>query len=161
MSILAKNSPAKTNVSAGSDPITAFFNNGFGSSLFPNWNNWLAANPFPQWPSAAPRVPAIDVAEDDKEVTIKAEVPGMAEKDLDVSCEDGVLYLKGEKKGEQEEKKKDVYYKESWSGSFSRSIPLGNGVDWNKVAAKFKDGVLTVTIPKIPGSENRRKISIQ
>ena len=126
------------------------------------WNNWFSPNLpslFSQSPSFT-RTPAVDVYEDEKQVTVKAEVPGMNEKDVDVSHEDGVLYLKGEKKGEHEEKKKDSYYKESWSGSFSRAISLGNGVDWNKVDAKFKDGVLTIALPKIPNSENRKKIPV-
>lgn len=142
------------------------------SSLVPSsfWNNFLENNfhAFPwrgssiPWPAMpAFQAPAVDVSEDDKEVAIKAEIPGLSEKDLEISYSDGVLYLKGEKKEEKEEKKKNTWHRESWQGSFTRSIPIGAEVDWKKVSARHKDGVLTVTIPKIPGKDNRIKINIQ
>lgn len=110
--------------------------------------------------SIFPRIPAIDISDGDKLVSVKAEIPGISEKDVDPSHEGGVLYLKWEKQGEQEEKKNGSYYKESWSGSFSCSISLGNGVDWNKVDAKFKDNIFIITPPMIPGSETRKKITL-
>lgn len=132
------------------DPINKLLDSWFGPAL-PNVPS--------RWPSFA-RTPAVDVSENEKQVTVRAEIPGISEKDIDISHEDGVLYLKGEKKGEEEKREKGSYYRESWSGSFSRAISLGNNLDWNKVDAKFKDGVLIVTLPKIPGADHRKKISI-
>ena len=129
------------------------------NNLLDNWFSPILPSRSSRWSSIV-RTPTIDVSEDEKQVTVRAEIPGISEKDIDISHEDGVLYLKGEKKGEQEEKKNGTYYKESWSGSFSRSISLGNGLDWNKVDAKFKNGVLAVTLPKVPGSDSRKKIAI-
>lgn len=129
------------------------------NKLLDSWFAPVSPSVSSRWPSFA-RTPAVDVSEDDKRVTVRAEIPGIGEKDVDISHEDGVLYLKGEKKGEEEKKEKGSYYKESWSGSFSRAISLGNNLDWNKVDATFKDGVLTVTLPKISGTDHRKKISI-
>lgn len=108
------------------------------------------------------KAPAVDIGEDEKEITIKAEVPGMTEKDLEVTFANGILSLRGEKKEEREEKKKNTWHRETWQGSFTRNIPLGEGVDWKQAHARHKDGVLTVVIPKKPGpSEKPVKINIQ
>jgi len=161
LKILSKNSPAKSN----------------GGALVPKtvWEG-LWDNPFQalqQWPSAwqnssfswptlpAFKTPAVDVSEDDKEIKVKAEVPGLSEKDLDVTYANGILRLKGEKKGEKEEKQKNTWHRESWHGFFSRDIPVGESVEWGKSDAKYKDGVLTITLPKIPGKENRVRINVQ
>ncbi len=105
--------------------------------------------------------PAIDISENEKEVTIKAEIPGMTEKDIDLSYQEGVLTISGEKKDEKEETEKNTYYKESYYGYFSRSIPLGDKYDWDKVAASYKNGALTVSVPKKEGvKENKVKINI-
>lgn len=104
--------------------------------------------------------PAIDISEDSKSVCVKAEVPGMSEKDLDITYSDGVLNIKGEKKEEYEDKKENSYYRESWYGSFNRSIPLGNNMDWKHVDAHYKNGNLTITIPKVEGAEKKVKINV-
>ena len=105
--------------------------------------------------------PAVDVSEDDKSVTVKVEVPGLTEKELDVSHHNGVLTIKGEKKDEFEEKSKNTYYREASYGSFSRSIPLGEQLEWDKVSAACKNGNLIVTLPKQEGAENNVKIKVQ
>jgi len=134
-------------------------------SLFQDPGQWMdrwfrSPGSFPAMPAF--KAPAVDVSEDEKEITIKAEVPGMSEKDLEVTFANGILRLRGEKKEEKEEKKKNTWHKESWQGSFVRNIPLGEGVEWKKAEARHKDGVLTVVIPKKPGaSENPVKINIQ
>lgn len=108
------------------------------------------------------KAPVVDVSEDDKEIAVKAEIPGLTEKDIEVTFANGLLQIKGEKKGEKEEKRKNTWHRESWQGSFSRAIPLGDRVDWKKAQARHKDGVLTVTLPKKQGaSENPVKINIQ
>lgn len=93
-------------------------------------------------------IPSVDVKEDNKEITVKAELPGMDEKDIEVLLMENTLTLKGEKKEEKEEKKKDYYHIERSYGSFNRVIPLPAGIDMQKVNAGFKNGVLTVRLPK-------------
>lgn len=131
-----------------------------GESLMGLWNNFFSS-PFSHgglsqaWPDR-PRIkaPVVDISEDDKEVAVKAEIAGVADKDLELSYLDGVLHIKGEKKEEKEEKPgKNTWYRESWQGSFTRNVPVGNNVDWSKAQARYKDGVLTVRIPKIASAK--------
>jgi len=92
--------------------------------------------------------PSIDVKEDSKMITVKAELPGMEEKDVEVLLTDNVLTLQGEKKEEKEDKGEGYYHMERKYGSFRRVIPVPTGIDTKKVKAMFKNGVLTVTIAK-------------
>ena len=92
--------------------------------------------------------PAIDVSEDDEKIVVKADLPGLEEKDIDVSIVDGVLTLKGEKKQEHEEKGRNWHRIERSYGSFARSIPLPASVNQDKVTAQYKNGVLEITAPK-------------
>lgn len=106
--------------------------------------------------------PQIDLSETDNEVRITAELPGLDEKDVEVTLLDNVLTLKGEKKEEHEEEKEDHYHSERSYGFFERSVQLPDGVDTDKVEAKFKKGVLKIAIPKKPGTQSgRRKIELQ
>jgi len=84
---------------------------------------------------------------------VVAELPGMDEKDLDVSLHDGMLTLKGEKKSESN----TAVYSERWHGQFQRSLPIGPDVDPDKVSASFKNGVLTVTLAKRPEAQRQVK----
>ena len=93
-------------------------------------------------------VPKLDVAELKDKYEIKAELPGMDEKDINLSVEDGLLTISGEKKAETEEKEKGYYLKECSYGSFSRSVRLPENISDDKIEAKFKKGVLTVDLPK-------------
>ena len=99
----------------------------------------------------------VDVAEDDKGYTITAELPGLDEKDIDVSISDDVLTLKGEKKAEKEEKGKNRYVCERSYGAFQRSFALPSDALTDKINAKFAKGVLTVTLPKNPKAEPASK----
>ena len=92
--------------------------------------------------------PHIDVVENDTEIRISAELPGMEEKDIEVSVNKESLSIKGEKKEEKEDKAKGYYRMERSYGSFSRTIPLPVEVETEKVEAKFKNGVLSITLPK-------------
>jgi HSP20 family protein len=106
--------------------------------------------------------PRTDVTETDEAVDVSVELPGMDEKDIDVSLSDDVLTIRGEKKAEREEKKKGYYLAERSYGSFYRSIPLPPGVDSEKAQAQFKKGVLTVTLPKTPEAQAKvRKIEVK
>lgn len=122
-------------------------------------SSWDIGAPFRvSHPGLAPRV---DVSETDKAYEITAELPGIDEKDLSVTLGDDVLTLKGEKKSEREEKKKDYYLSERSYGSFERSFRLPEGVNDKKIEAGFANGVLTITLPKTAASKaNQRKIAI-
>jgi HSP20 family protein len=103
---------------------------------------------------AAPR---IDVSETDTELKIEAEMPGVDENDVDVVLSDGRLTIKGEKKQEKEEKKKDYHLVERSYGSFARTIGLPFDTDPEQVKASFAKGVLTVTVPKPPEVKAKEK----
>ena len=94
------------------------------------------------------KAPAVDVAEKDDGYEITAELPGMGAENVEVTFADGVLTIKGEKKDEKEEKRKDYYVSERRFGSFERSFRLPDGIDADKIAASVKDGVLSVSVPK-------------
>lgn len=98
----------------------------------------------PEW------MPTIDVFEEDSEIELRAELPGMTEKDVSITIENGNLVLKGEKMQEHKEEKENGHYRqvESYYGSFYRSFPMPAGVDPKKIDAKMKDGVLHVALPK-------------
>ena len=83
--------------------------------------------------------PSIDLKEDDKEVSIKAELPGIDEKDIEVLLSDDALTIKGEKKEEKEEKGKDYYHMERTYGSFNRVVPLPLGVDTTYIQHPFSN----------------------
>jgi len=120
---------------------------------FDNWLDGFRNDPFegflPTTQSAwQSTFPSIDVSENDKEVTVRAEIPGMSDKDLTVTCHNGILTIRGEKKQEKEEKGKNRYYRECSYGSIERSVPVGKAAIGEKAKAKYSHGVLTVTVPK-------------
>jgi HSP20 family protein len=93
-------------------------------------------------------IPSIDVRESDKGFVVEAELPGMDEKDVSVTLNNGVLTLKGEKKSESEEKGESYHVMERGFGSFQRVFDLGDAVDSDKVDASFEKGILKVTLEK-------------
>ncbi|MCF6148780.1 MAG: Hsp20/alpha crystallin family protein [Candidatus Kuenenia sp.] len=99
-------------------------------------------------PEAGTWAPSIDLAETDDNIVIKAEIPGIDPKEVDISIQDNNLIIKGEKKEEKEEKGKNYYRMERSYGKFSRSIDLPSSVDTSKVSAECKNGVLEITLPK-------------
>jgi HSP20 family protein len=107
-------------------------------------------------------MPQIDLRETAKEIKVTAELPGMEEKDLEVSLLDGALTIRGEKSEEHEEEKGDVHRSERQYGMFERVIPLPSEVDLDGVSATFKKGVLKITLPKTKEAQsNRRVIPVQ
>lgn len=107
----------------------------------------------PAWrdmPTLGEWSPTVDVSEDKDTVTVKAELPGVEQKDIVVSLQEGMLMIKGEKRAEKEEKDKRYHRVERSYGAFYRSVQLPSAVDAGKVAATFKDGVVTITLPKAP-----------
>ena len=101
--------------------------------------------------------PAVDVVEKDNAFEITADLPGMDEKNVEVSLVNGNLTIKGEKQEEKEEKKKDFYLQERHFGSFERTFGIPDAVDAEKIEANFKKGVLTVTLPKKPEAQKPAK----
>lgn len=129
-------------------------------SLFDNFFRGFDIEPFQN--RLGSFSPKIDIAENDKEIKISAELPGMDEKDIDLSINKEMLTIKGEKKEEREDKGKDYYRMERSYGSFSRSIQLPAEIDTNKVDAKFKKGVLTVMLPKTAKAiSDTKKITVK
>lgn len=108
------------------------------------------------------QIPAVDLVENVKSYQITAELPGMEEKDIELELSDSTLTISGEKKEEKEEKKENYYLSERSYGSIERRLQVPHGVDTSKIAATFKSGVLTVTLPKLAKSRQpKRKIGIK
>lgn len=101
--------------------------------------------------------PAVDIVERDKEFQITAELPGVDEKDIEVKLANGGLTIRGEKNEQKEEKKKNYYLSERHYGSFERYFALPDGVDSDKIAATYKKGVLTITVPKTAEAQKQEK----
>jgi len=113
-----------------------FFNDFPFTSSFPdtreNWN------------------PAVDILEKDGNLILRAELPGMTEKQIDLKLEGNTLTLKGERKMDAEDKKNNYHRVESFCGSFIRTFRLPDTVDMDKISADYKNGILTVTLPQKP-----------
>ena len=126
--------------------------------LFDDLFRWPQTSFGPSFGSAARALawPNLEVGETDKELRITAEVPGMSEKDVELLVEDGILTLRGEKKSETEERG----YSERFYGRFERRIALPSGIDEEGAKADFRDGVLTVAIPKTAEAQRGRRIPI-
>jgi HSP20 family protein len=105
-------------------------------------------------------VPSIDAAEDEKQVLVALEVPGIDVKDIDISVSGNALVVRGEKTEEKEDKGKNYYLSERRFGSFQRSIELPSNVDADSIAAEYKNGVLRITAKKT-GDFERKQIPIQ
>jgi HSP20 family protein len=94
--------------------------------------------------------PRLDVTEEKDTVTVKAELPGVEQKDVNVAIQEGVLTIKGEKHAEKQEKEKRRHRIERSYGAFYRSVVLPSTVDAGRATATFKDGVITIMLPKAP-----------
>ena len=101
--------------------------------------------------------PAVDIVDKDNAYEVTADVPGFDEKNIEVKVVNGSLSIKGERKSEKEEKKKDYYLSEREFGSFERTFAVPEGVDRDKITASLKKGVLTVTLPKKPEAQQPAK----
>ncbi len=131
---LAAATPATAQTLTVRDP----FNSIFDAMLFPPQR-------FEMQQFAGPKMNVADLKD---KIEVKAELPGLDKDAVTLTCEDGVLTLSGERQQETEEQNKDYYLKEISTGAFSRSIRLPKDVDDTKIEAVFKNGVLTITIPK-------------
>ena len=119
------------------------------------WDSFLEGRPMRR---AGEWLPSIDVSETKSDLVIKAELPGMDSKDIDISLSNGFLTIKGEKNQEKEEKDENYHLIERSYGSFTRSVQLPREVQSDKITASFKNGVLRVTLPK---SEEAKKKEIK
>lgn len=114
------------------------------------WAPWEGSSPMMTDDEMFGAVPTrIDMSETDKELVIRAELPGLADRDIEVSVNQEMLTIRGEEKQEKEQNEKGWYRMERQYGSFSRSIPLPYEIDVNKIEALFKNGVLTIKMPKL------------
>lgn len=116
--------------------------------------------PFKAGAAEGPWAPCVDVSETVKEVLVRAEIPGMDPKDMDVSVHRNILTLRGERKKEHEEKGENAHRIERSCGAFCRSLELPAEIDAEKVKATYKDGVLTITLPKTE-EEAVKKIEVK
>jgi HSP20 family protein len=104
-------------------------------------------------------VPAMDLVETDGEYVLRADLPGLTEKDVEIELDERVLTISGERKAEHEERNEGYYRIERSSGSFTRSLTLPEGVDASAIKASFDNGVLEVRVPK-PETKKPQKVSI-
>ncbi len=140
--------------------------------LFDDFSSGFSLWPFGRHSTAEPTwrlptvfgmtTPATDVVETENEFQITAELPGMDEKDIELTLSDDLLTIKGEKSEEREEKEKDYYLSERRFGSFRRSFRLPEGVNADKISAEFSKGVLTITLPKtLEAKKKAKKIAVK
>ena len=132
--------------------------------MAPLFERMADIKPLWDWPGkgAYDLTPMVDVTETEKAYEMTAEMPGMDEKDFELVLSEGLLTLKGEKKEEHEEHEKDYRLSERRYGAFERSFRLPDGVDADKVNARFEKGVLHVTLPKSKAAQlKQRKVPIK
>lgn len=135
--------PSKAQLTDLNDP----FNNLFDTMLFSPHN-------FEIRQFSGPKMDIVDLKD---KIEVRAELPGLTADDVKLTCEDGILTLSGDKKTQTEEQSKDYYLKETSSGSFSRSVRLPKNIDESKIDATFKNGVLTISIPKTEEEEDKSR----
>jgi len=106
------------------------------------------------------RLPSVDISEDRKNVNVRVEIPGLDEKEIQLTWNKGTLNIRGEKRYDKENKHKDYYYRECSYGSFSRSINIDKNVDWEHAHAQYKNGVLNVQLPKKESDKKAIEIKV-
>lgn len=150
MNGLIRTSPARRGVTTW-DPFSRFIDTDFlgPTSLMEGLFGDI-------WGGQRSFVPAVDVHELDEVYEVTAELPGLTKKDVNVTLENNVLTISGERRSEREDKEGTVRRTERVYGSFSRSFSLPRPVDGDNVKASFKDGILTLTVPKAAEARPRR-----
>jgi HSP20 family protein len=113
--------------------------------------------PLRRWAGPGDFLPSVDVQETETEIRVSAEIPGMAESDIEVELGDDGLVIRGEKKTEEEETREGYHRSERAYGSFERFIPVPAEVQQDQATAEVKNGVLLVTLPKSAGEQAKRK----
>jgi HSP20 family protein len=129
-----------------------------GGFSLPSFRNMFEGQP--SWPAeqgSAFAIPAIDFCEDEKAFHLTAELPGLSDKDINVTLSGDMLTITGEKRDEREEKDQNYHWSERRFGSFRRAVQLPPHIDRDKIAANFKNGVLQIAMPKTPEAMQRQK----
>jgi HSP20 family protein len=140
------------------DEIDRLFNDfGIGPWRSPFRRSVFDVEPFWRGEMTWGKLPAVDIAETEKAYEIAAELPGMDEKNVEVKYANGTLTIKGEKKDDKEEQKENYYLSERNYGSFLRAFRVPEGVHADKIEASFKNGILTVTLPKTPEAQRKER----
>jgi HSP20 family protein len=134
------------------EPFRAF--DDLVSRMFDDWLSPRLAGEARGWS------PAVDMVDRKDEIVLRADVPGLEQKDIQVDVENGMLTIRGTRQGEREAKEEDYYCCERWAGSFSRTIALPSGIEQDRIKATFKNGVLEVHVPKSPTAASK-SIQIQ
>jgi len=122
------------------------------------WDRFFPETPFHERYATHEWLPSIDLKETKDKLVVKAELPGLEAKDVDITLTDDILTIKGEKKEEREEKDEHRFFVERYTGTFERRIKLPSLVKTDKIDATFDKGILTVNLPK---SEEARKKEIK
>jgi len=155
--------PIETRQEPASNKLSPFeeMNRMFDHFLHRNWMQPLHWE-MPEWSHLATpfggKMPRMDVIDRDKEIVVKAELPGVNKEDLDISMTDNTVVIKGSTTAEEKEEKDNYYRSEISHGAFARTMVLPAEVDVDKAKTEFKHGVLTLTVPKL--KKNKRNIEI-
>jgi HSP20 family protein len=129
------------------DEMDRMFDGFFRRGMMRPWRiDWPA---FPEMASPEMRMPKVDLVDRENEVFIRAEVPGVDKKDLDISVGDNSVTIKGSTRHEEQEEKGDYFRCEISRGTFSRTVALPTAVDSTRAKAEFRDGLLELTLPKL------------
>jgi HSP20 family protein len=105
-------------------------------------------------------LPSMDVVDRDNEILLRFDLPGVPKEDINVELEDGTLVVSGERRSEHEERGDRFYRRERSFGSFTRSIPLPEGIEAEKIKADFRDGVLELRVPKPERRSQKKRITV-
>jgi HSP20 family protein len=143
---LKKNKPVPAHHSTGN--VNPLHHDPFDTSLW--FGGDIFSNP----------LPSVDISDDRKNVTVRVETPGLDEKEIQLTWNNGILSIKGEKRYDKENKHNDCYYRECRYGSFSRAINIGKNVDWEHAHATYKNGVLTIELPKRESDKKSIEIKV-
>jgi HSP20 family protein len=122
------------------------------------WDSFFEGRPSRKAEEVGEWLPTLDVSETKNDLVVKAEIPGIDPKDIDISLANEILTIKGEKKQEKEEKEENYHLTERSYGSFTRTIRLPREIQSDKISASYKNGILKVTLPK---SEEAKKKEIK
>jgi len=130
----------------------------YRTSLQRTCNPWsdLFEDFFRYQPEQSAGGPAVNTWKDDDKAVVEAEIPGVDPKDVDISVSGRTLTITGERKAEELKDEERYHYKERWHGSFQRSFELPYAIDQTKIEAAYKDGILTVTLPRAKADKPRK-----
>jgi HSP20 family protein len=126
------------------------------------WDSLVEGRPGRRVEEMGEWLPSLDVSETKNDLLVKAELPGLDPKEIDISVANGILTIKGEKKQEKEEKEENYHLVERSYGSFVRSVQLPKDVQSDNISASFKNGILKITLPKSEESKKKEiKIKVE